>query len=622
MKPRLPAWTVLCFSALFLSPPSTARAGTVSDLLVRLGSDDVFERQLAEAELRRIEPGSLLSLSQAVAEPPSIADRGTRFRAGRLLSDMLQNLLADFESEQHAYDLDRQSRERLELRRKSAAAQKQLEPRLIELRAADPTIDARLQKLSDLVDLERIVKEIQEGDAVGPPTPERMAGLSAATKALEKLREERQAWAAADPGFLERVKPLIELYRERLQGDGRELSQVEELHLEELVERIEERRPRVERLREQAWAIGLPALNEALVRRQTIRLALRPFYDELVSTGLERFDACDVNGAEDFEIVRYTRGLLWAWEADRPDGEGRSDGHSGRARELLTRHLEKVLEDLSATEPLVAERAAEELFFLENHGLRALETATRAAGEAARDRDFLIGLLRWRVRPSTYARVGIHFGDFPELSFRRKRRTIFDYAKVAGQQAITTLRAIVMSDELEASFLVKLAAAKALAGLRDLSGYEYLVTNHPEMTMKKPEVSREILIIQAYEYIQDKQYRLAVDELRKVLDESPFDFRANYHIAFAYLLLRDYEKSVHHFEIARRINPKDHLTLYNLACAYSLHGRIDQALEALEASVDAGFDDYDHIEKDSDLDALRDQRRYRDLIKRMKNTTE
>ncbi len=107
-----------------------------------------------------------------------------------------------------------------------------------------------------------------------------------------------------------------------------------------------------------------------------------------------------------------------------------------------------------------------------------------------------------------------------------------------------------------------------------------------------------------------------------MLDEYPFDFRANYHIAFAYLLLEDYEKSVHHFEIARRVNPKDQLTLYNLACAYSLHDKVDQAIEALEASVKAGFTDYDHIEKDSDLDALRNDRRYRNLVKRLQSASE
>jgi tetratricopeptide (TPR) repeat protein len=109
-----------------------------------------------------------------------------------------------------------------------------------------------------------------------------------------------------------------------------------------------------------------------------------------------------------------------------------------------------------------------------------------------------------------------------------------------------------------------------------------------------------------------------VEELRKLLDQDPFDFQGNYHIAFAYLLLKNYSKSIHHFEIARRINPQDQLTLYNLACAYALSGRKTEALEALDRSVEAGFADYGHMEKDPDLESLRDDSRFQALIERMR----
>ena len=65
MRRRRPAWTLLLLSFLCALPASSARAGKVSELLSRLRSDDVFERQQAEAELRRLDPESLLSLAQA-----------------------------------------------------------------------------------------------------------------------------------------------------------------------------------------------------------------------------------------------------------------------------------------------------------------------------------------------------------------------------------------------------------------------------------------------------------------------------------------------------------------------------------------------------------------------------
>lgn len=67
-------------------------------------------------------------------------------------------------------------------------------------------------------------------------------------------------------------------------------------------------------------------------------------------------------------------------------------------------------------------------------------------------------------------------------------------------------------------------------------------------------------------------------------------------------------------------------TLYDLACAYSLrastHGTgpraserqaadIERAIASLDRAIAEGYSDWDHINRDTDLDALRDQPRYR-----------
>ena len=41
------------------------------------------------------------------------------------------------------------------------------------------------------------------------------------------------------------------------------------------------------------------------------------------------------------------------------------------------------------------------------------------------------GLLRWRIPPEVYERVGIHFNDYPQLPFAARRRRIFQYARAA-----------------------------------------------------------------------------------------------------------------------------------------------------------------------------------------------
>jgi tetratricopeptide (TPR) repeat protein len=63
-------------------------------------------------------------------------------------------------------------------------------------------------------------------------------------------------------------------------------------------------------------------------------------------------------------------------------------------------------------------------------------------------------------------------------------------------------------------------------------------------------------------------------------------------------------------------DPRVSIAYYNLACAYSLKGDKDEALDALEASIEKGYTDFAHMEKDSDLDNVRSEPRYKSLLAR------
>lgn len=65
-------------------------------------------------------------------------------------------------------------------------------------------------------------------------------------------------------------------------------------------------------------------------------------------------------------------------------------------------------------------------------------------------------------------------------------------------------------------------------------------------------------------------------------------------------------------------HPDNDMYWYNLACSLSLVGRIDDALRALETSVDRGYDDVAWMLKDSDLAAVRKTETFQRLIKRLK----
>ncbi|MBN00177.1 MAG: hypothetical protein CMJ77_13715 [Planctomycetaceae bacterium] len=62
--------------------------------------------------------------------------------------------------------------------------------------------------------------------------------------------------------------------------------------------------------------------------------------------------------------------------------------------------------------------------------------------------------------------------------------------------------------------------------------------------------------------------------------------------------------------------PEDHVIRYNLACSLSMNGHVQEGISALSRAVELGYDDFAHIEADSDLDALRDLSGFQELLRR------
>lgn len=77
---------------------------------------------------------------------------------------------------------------------------------------------------------------------------------------------------------------------------------------------------------------------------------------------------------------------------------------------------------------------------------------------------------------------------------------------------------------------------------------------------------------------------------------------------------RDYEEALRLIDRAIARTPADSYLYYNRACAYALSGRPDEAAASLLDAVRRGFRDFAHMERDPDLESVRNHETYRAIL--------
>jgi tetratricopeptide (TPR) repeat protein len=68
-----------------------------------------------------------------------------------------------------------------------------------------------------------------------------------------------------------------------------------------------------------------------------------------------------------------------------------------------------------------------------------------------------------------------------------------------------------------------------------------------------------------------------------------------------------------------QLRPNDPLAHYNLACSYALLKRADQALRILRRAIELGYRDFRYMREDHDLDSVRHDPRFRQLMRDYEN---
>ena len=67
------------------------------------------------------------------------------------------------------------------------------------------------------------------------------------------------------------------------------------------------------------------------------------------------------------------------------------------------------------------------------------------------------------------------------------------------------------------------------------------------------------------------------------------------------------------------LRPNDPLAHYNLACSFALLKKPDLALKTLRRAIELGYRDFRYMREDRDLDTLRHDPRFRQMIREFEN---
>lgn len=241
----------------------------------------------------------------------------------------------------------------------------------------------------------------------------------------------------------------------------------------------------------------------------------------------------------------------------------------------------KLAERLADPSCAARDAALDALVALGDKALPALEKAekhpdaeVRLRARVARHR------IRWQISPKLASRIGDLMDAFDRRPVGDREFICRDLAMAGLSDAVPTLKRILITDPSNA---VRQAAARALVLLGD-EGLAALL-----------------------------EAGVKTDGL------NPYTVAVRVHLGNSHLERSEYDKALEQYKKALEIEPKNSIALYNVACTYSRMKKIEEALDFLERCVEAGYRDVGWMEKDPDLDNLRDEPRYKALVRRLRD---
>lgn len=107
----------------------------------------------------------------------------------------------------------------------------------------------------------------------------------------------------------------------------------------------------------------------------------------------------------------------------------------------------------------------------------------------------------------------------------------------------------------------------------------------------------------------------AVSYFKKTIEINPESIDALYNLAAVYSQNGEYDNSISCFKKIIPIQPDNVLSYYNIACLYARQNKKEEAVAWLKKAVAHGYDHWEHLKADTDLQNIQDTEYYKSITK-------
>jgi tetratricopeptide (TPR) repeat protein len=111
-----------------------------------------------------------------------------------------------------------------------------------------------------------------------------------------------------------------------------------------------------------------------------------------------------------------------------------------------------------------------------------------------------------------------------------------------------------------------------------------------------------------------KEINELIKRVQELLKVSPQDPELHYNLGILYYKKGEFDKAIFQYQKSLSIQPDNPSTYYNIACMYSMKNRVEKSIDFLKRAIEKGYDNWDLIKSDKDLENVRGTSHYKKLL--------